>query len=75
MIPTTLQFPVNFTPKDYTNKLNFEKKKFSISERGLGSVSKSANDHLGMSDGIFFFFVKKKDDSSVFGGEIYWRFP
>ena len=35
MIPTTWQFPVNFTLKNYTNKSNFEKKKFSIPERGL----------------------------------------
>ena len=35
MIPTTWRFPVNFTPKNYTSKLNFEKKKFSIPERGL----------------------------------------
>ena len=34
MIPTTWQFLVNFTPKNYTSKLNFEKKKFSIPERG-----------------------------------------
>ena len=35
MIPTTWLFPVNFTPKNYTSKLNFEKKKISIPERGL----------------------------------------
>ena len=67
MIPTTLQFPVNFTPKNYTSKLNFEKKKFSIPERGLCSVSKSANDHLGMSDGNFFFSWKKKMIVVFFG--------
>ena len=27
MIPTTWQYPVNFAPKNYTSKLNFEKKK------------------------------------------------
>ena len=58
MIPTTWGFPVNFTPKNGTSNLNFEKKKFSIPERG--SVSKLENDHFGMLDGIFFFFVKKK---------------
>ena len=35
MIPTTCQFPVNFTPKNCTSKLNCEKKKFSIPERGF----------------------------------------
>ena len=35
MIPTTWKFPVNFTLKNYTSKLNFEKKNFSIPERGL----------------------------------------
>ena len=33
MIPTTWLFPVNFTLTNYTSKLNFEKKKFSIPER------------------------------------------
>ena len=56
MIPTTWLFPVNFTPKNDTSKLNFEKKKISIPERG--SVLKSENDHFGMSDGIFFFSGK-----------------
>ena len=59
MIPTTWYFPVNFTLKNYTSKLNFEKKKFSIPERGLTFGLKIENDHFGMSDGIFFFCGKK----------------
>ena len=35
MIPTTWWFPVKFTPKNYSSKLNLGKKKFSIPERGL----------------------------------------
>ena len=35
MISTTWLFPVNFTPKNYTSKLNFEKKIFLIPERGF----------------------------------------
>ena len=59
MIRTTWQFPVNFTLKNYTSKLNFEKKKFSIPERGLRFDLKIEIDHFGMSDGIFFFLEKK----------------
>ena len=59
IIPTTLWFPVNFTPKNFTSKLNFEKKKCRFRKGVSGSISKSIRDHLGMSDGIFFFLVKK----------------
>ena len=61
-------------PRNYMSKLNFEKKKFSIPERGRRFGLKSENDHFGMSDGIF-FFGEKKVDRSVFWGEIYWRLP
>ena len=74
MIPTTWKFPVNFTLKNYTSKLNFEKKNFRFPKGVSGSVSKSENDHFGMSDEIFFFF-EKKVDQSVFWGEIHWRLP
>ena len=74
MIPTTWQFPVNFMPKNYTHKLNFKKKKFPFLKGFSGSVSKSENNHFGMSDG-FFFFVRKKVAHSVFRGEIYRRLP
>ena len=59
MIPITWQFPINFTPKKYTSKLNFEKNKISIPERRLWFGLKMENDHFGMLDGIFFFLEKK----------------
>ena len=73
MIPTTWQFPVNFTPKNYTSKINFKKKNFRFPKGVSGSVSKSENDHFGMWDRIFFFFCGKKVDHSVSWGEIYRR--
>ena len=69
MIPTTWQYPVNSTPKNYTSKLNLKKKKFRFPKGVSGSVVKSENDHFGMSDGIF-FFLEKKVDHNVFRGEI-----
>ena len=59
MIPTTWSFPENFTPKNYTSKLNYEKKNFWLPKGVSGSVLKSENDHFGMSVGIFFFLEKK----------------
>ena len=50
---------MNFTLKNYKSKLNLEKKKISIPERVSGSISKSINDHFGMSDGIFSLWKKK----------------
>ena len=50
---------MKFTPKNYTSKLNFEKKKFGSPKGVSGSVVKSENDHFGMSDGIFFFLENK----------------
>ena len=67
MIPTTWQFPVNFTPDNYTSKLIFEEKKFRFLKGVSGSVSKSENNHFGMSDGFFFFFCVKKLTILFFG--------
>ena len=72
MIPTTWQFLVNFTPKNYTSNLNFEKKNIRFPKGLSGSVSKSENDHFGMSN---FFFCGKKVDHSVFWGGIHWKLP
>ena len=41
------------------SKLNFEEKNFRFPKGVSGSVSKWENDHLGMSDEIFFFFLWK----------------
>ena len=52
---------MNFTLKNYTSKLNFEKKKFSIPERGLRSglnIVKRPFWDVGRK--FFFFFVEKK---------------
>ena len=57
------------------SKQNFEKKNFRFPKGVSGSISKSIDDHFGMTDGIFFFFVEKKDDRRVFRNEIYRRFP
>ena len=43
------------------------KKIFRFPKGVSGSVSKSENDHFGMSDGIFFFFGEKKSIIVVFG--------
>ena len=51
------------------SKLNFEKKKFRFPKGFSDAVSKSENEHLGMSDGIFFFFWKKKWIIVFFGVE------
>ena len=56
------------------SEVNFEKKKNRFPKGVSGSVSKSENDHFGVSDG-FFFFVEKKVDLSVFWGRIHWRLP
>ena len=72
MIPTTWSFPENFTAKNYRSKISFEKKNFRFPKGVSGSVSKSENDHFGMSDGIF-FFLEEKGDYRVFWGEIHCR--
>ena len=56
------------------SKLNFEKKKFSMPETGLGfdlKIDKRSFWDVGRN----FFFVEKKVDYSVFWGEIYRRLP
>ena len=74
MISTTWKFPVYFTLKNYTSKLNFEKKKFSIPERGLRFDLKIGKRPV-FDVGRKFFFVEKKVDRIVFCGEIYRRSP
>ena len=74
MIPTTCLFPVNFTLKNYTGKLNFEKKSFSIPERGLSFGLKIGKRPIG-DVGRNFFFVKKKVHHNFFWGELYRRLP
>ena len=49
------------------SKLNFEKKNVRFPKGVSGSVSKSENDHFGMSDGIFFFLFKRKFIIVFFG--------
>ena len=66
---------VNFTPKNGTSKLNFEKKKLSIPERGLRFGLKIAKTTILGCLTEFFFFLEKKVDHSVFWGEIHWRLP
>ena len=59
--------PVNFTPKNYTSRLNFEKKKFSIPERGLRfdlKIDKRPFWDVGRN----FFFLWKKKLTIVFFG-------
>ena len=66
MIPTTWKFPVNFTPKNYTSKLNFEKNKFSIPERGFRFGLKIGNRPFWDVGRNFFFFSWKKKLIIVF---------
>ena len=68
--------PGKFRPKkNYTTKLNFDKKKLIDSRKGSQVRSQNReNDHLGMSGGMF-FFVEKKDYHSFFWGEVYRRLP
>ena len=67
MIPTTWLFSVNFTPKNYTSKLNFEKKKFSIPERGLRFGLKIEKRPFWDVWRNLFFFLKKKLTIVFFG--------
>ena len=62
--------PGKFRPKNYTSKLNFEKKNFRFPKGISGSVLKSENDHFGMSDEFFFFFFWKKNLTKCFLGWI-----
>ena len=74
MIPTTLQYPVNFTPKNYTSKLNIKEKKISIRERGLRFGRKIGKRPFWNVWRIF-FFLEKNVHHNVFRGEIYRRLP
>ena len=67
MIPTTWSFPVNFTPKNYTSKWNFEKKNFRFPKGVSGSVSKSRKRRFWDIGGNFFFLWKKKLTIMFFG--------
>ena len=60
MIPTTWQYPVNFTPKNYTSKLNLRKKKISIAARDLRFGRKIRKRPFWDVWRNFFFFWKKK---------------
>ena len=55
------------------SKLNFEKKKISIPERGLRFGLKTEKRPFRDVGPNFFFFVEKKIDHSVFWGENYRR--
>ena len=71
MIPTTWSFPVNFTPKNYTSKWNFEKKNFRFPKGVSGSVSKSRKRPF-FDIGRNFFFLLKKSWPLCFSG---WNLP
>ena len=68
MIPTTWKSPVNFTPKNYTSKLNFEKKKFSLPDSRLRFGLKSGKLSFWDVGRNFFFFLWKKKLIVVFFG-------
>ena len=74
MIPTTWQFPVTFSRKNYTSKLNFEKKHFFDPRKGsqVPSQNRKTTD-LGCR--TEFFFVEKEVHHSFFSGEMYRRLP
>ena len=67
MISTTWYFPVNFTPKNYMSKLNFEKKKLLIPERGLGFRLKIAKTTILGCRTEFFVLFKRKFFIVFFG--------
>ena len=75
MILTTWQLPVNFTPKNCTSKLNFEKKKLSNPGRGLRFGLKIAKTTILVWRTEFFFFCGKTVDHSLFWREFYRRLP
>ena len=74
MIPTTCQFPVNFTPKNCTSKLNCEKKKIFDSRKGFQVRSQNRKTTISGCR-TEFFFVEKKVNHIVFCREIYRRSP
>ena len=67
--------PGEFYPKNYKSKLNFEKKKFLIPERGFRFDLKIDKRAFWVVGRNFFFFVEKKVDRSVCRDEIYRSFP
>ena len=67
MIPTTWQFPVNFTPKNHTSKLNFEKKKFFYSRKGSQVRSQNRKTTILWYRTEVFFLWKKKLIIRFFG--------
>ena len=69
IIPTTCSFPANFTRKNYMSELNFEKKKFSIFDRGLRFGLKIAKTTIfGRRMEFFFFFLFKRKFIIAFFG-------
>ena len=71
MITTTWSFPVNFTPKNYTSKWNFEKKNFRFPKGVPGLVSKSRKRPF-WDIGRNFFFCGKNSWTLCFSG---WNLP
>ena len=68
MIPTTWKYPVNFTPKNYTSRLNFEKKKFSIPDSRVRFGLKTGKLSFCDVGPNFFFFLWKTTVIIVFFG-------
>ena len=68
MIQTTWYFPVNFTPKNYTSKLNFKKKNFRFPKGGLRFGLKIGKRPFWDVERNFFFFLWKKKSIIVFFG-------
>ena len=67
--------PGKFLPEKLYKKVKFWEKKIVDSRKGSQVRSQNrGNDHLGMSDSIF-FLVEKKVDHSVFWRDIYRRLP
>ena len=60
---------MNFTAKNNTSKLNFEKKKFPILERGLRFCRKIGKRPFWDVRRIFFFFLEKQLIIMFFGVE------
>ena len=68
MISTTWLFPVNFTAKNYTSKLNFEKKKIFDSRKGFQFRSQNLKTTILGCWTEFFVWSKKKSWSLCFLG-------
>ena len=65
-------FPVIFTAKNYTSKLNFEKKKISIPEMRLRFSRKIGKRPFWDVWRNFYFFLEKKVIMVFFGVEFTW---